>query len=64
MAGYLIAVSYDVAGVRKQITYGIEDGMCVDEASAISYAIDEVTNYRSRKGELLTNVTAIVSEVR
>lgn len=62
MAGYLVEINYEVLGASRSMTLRFADGQYPDEASAQSAAASFATNYRSLKGEAITNVAAVIKE--
>jgi hypothetical protein len=65
MSGYLIAVIYKDNGVTPHTTLmGIENGMYPNQATAIQAAKDRATAIATAKGQIVTNLAALVSATR
>jgi hypothetical protein len=65
MAGYLIAVTSKVAGVSQPvILFGVDNGIYLDQATAITAATANVIAYQAAKGVTITNVVCLVNQTR
>jgi hypothetical protein len=65
MAGYLVAVSYQVNAVTQPtLFFGIDVNIVPDSASAITLSENVITTLVTKRGQIATNMVGIINQTR